>query len=305
MTTTAATFNSRNWAPQVSGRKMIGRHLRNRSITFVEDSIGGRDSDEVDQISSLDNTALNQEAESKGIVMSECVDNNSGSIITTEISVSMSARQLQDLVTKAFSTLRTDIVAIIKTDNLNLDSKLQVATENIAAKIQQENEKLSEKLIQKLQDEVKKLSNDICTLRSDTEHKFQEVTKTIGGISVATNEKIGVHVIATRKLTDRISQEMNARSGHLFDDMKEYRTQTENSLKEFRQDYSLLRGQMNLEQAAWQNKAGGERDEMNDNVRLVEERVARLVEDRVTEIQAAVQSNIQKVIQKLQIYENS
>jgi len=30
-----------------SGRKMAGRHLCNRSITFVEDSIGGRDSNEV------------------------------------------------------------------------------------------------------------------------------------------------------------------------------------------------------------------------------------------------------------------
>jgi hypothetical protein len=34
---------------------------------------------------------------------------------------------------------------------------------------------------------------------------------------------------------------------------------------------------------------------VNDNVRLVEERVARLVENRVTEIQAAEQNSIQKV----------
>jgi hypothetical protein len=33
--------------------------------------------------------------------------------------------------------------------------------------------------------------------------------------------------------------------------------------------------------------AGGEMDKLNDNVRLVEDRVARLVEDRVAEIQAA------------------
>jgi hypothetical protein len=56
-----------------SGRKMAGRHLRNRSITFVEDSIGGRDSNEADEISIFDNTAINQEAGTVGIVMSECV----------------------------------------------------------------------------------------------------------------------------------------------------------------------------------------------------------------------------------------
>jgi len=110
-----------------SGREMAGRHLRNRSIAFVEDSSVHRDSNEVDQISSLDNTAVNQEAETEGIVMSECEGNNSDSIVTTEVGVRMSARQLQDLLTNALSTLRTDIVTII-------DSKLQAVTENITAK---------------------------------------------------------------------------------------------------------------------------------------------------------------------------
>jgi len=134
---------------------------------------------------------------------------------------------------------------------------LQAATENITPKIKQENENLSEKLTQKLHNEVQNLSSDICTSRNDTEHKFQEVTRTIGCLSVALNERIDAHVEATRKMTDRISQEMNARSGGLLDGMKEYRTETENGMKEFRQDYSVLREQRNSEQATWQNKAGG------------------------------------------------
>jgi TRAP-type C4-dicarboxylate transport system substrate-binding protein len=81
----------------------------------------------------------------------------------------------------------------------HLDSKLQAATENMTAKIQQENEKLSEKLTQKLHKEVQKLSSDICTLRSVTERKFQEVTRTIGCVSDALNERIDAHVVATRK----------------------------------------------------------------------------------------------------------
>ena len=52
---------------------------------------------------------------------------------------------------------------------------------------------------------------------------------------------------------------------------------------------------MNSEQAAWQNKVGGEIDKVNDSVRLIERRVARLVEDRVTEIHAAAQNSIEKV----------
>jgi hypothetical protein len=65
---------------------MTGRQLRNRSITFLEDNIGGRDSDEVHHISSLDDIAINQEVESEGIIMSECIGNNAGSIITAEVS---------------------------------------------------------------------------------------------------------------------------------------------------------------------------------------------------------------------------
>ena len=44
---------------------------------------------------------------------------------------------------------------------------------------------------------------------------------------------------------------------------------------------------MNSEQATWQDKVGGEIDKKKDSVRLVE--------DRVTEVQAAAQSSIQKV----------
>jgi Skp family chaperone for outer membrane proteins len=224
---------------------MAGRHLRNRSIIFVEDNIGGRDSNEVDEISSFDNTAINQEAETVGIVMSEYEVNNSDTIVSTEVSVGMLTRKLQDLLTNAIYTLRSALLTVTE----QLDSKLQAATENITAKIQQENEKLT----QNLHNEVKKLSSDICNLRSDTEHKFQEATRTIGGISDALNERIDAHVIATRKITDRISQEMNARSGRLLEDMKEYRTEIENSLKEFRQDYILFREQVHSEQATWQN----------------------------------------------------
>jgi len=39
----------------------------------------------VNEISSLDNTAVNRRAETEGTVMSECEGNNSDSIVTTEV----------------------------------------------------------------------------------------------------------------------------------------------------------------------------------------------------------------------------
>jgi len=60
---------------------MASRNLRNRSITFVEDSTSDRDSNEADEISSLGNTVMNQEAETEGVVMSEYEGNNSDCIV--------------------------------------------------------------------------------------------------------------------------------------------------------------------------------------------------------------------------------
>ena len=94
---------------------------------------------------------------------------------------------------------------------------MQAATENITGEIRQENEKLSEKLTQKLHNEklsekkltqklhneklskkltqklhneVKTLSSDICTLRNDTERKCQEVTTAIEGVRDSLTERI-------------------------------------------------------------------------------------------------------------------
>lgn len=58
-------------------------------------------------------------------------------------------------------------------------------------------------------------------------------------------------------------------------------------MKQFGQDYSQFREQMNSEQVTWQDKAGGEMDKVKDSVRLVE--------DRVTEIETVAQNSIQKV----------
>ena len=97
-----------------SDEKMAGRNLRNRSFTFVEDSTGGRSINEVDEFSSLGNTTVNQEAKTKGTVMSEYEGNNSDSIITTETNVGMT-RQLQSLLNNVITTSRADIVTMTET----------------------------------------------------------------------------------------------------------------------------------------------------------------------------------------------
>jgi len=56
----------------------------------------------------------------------------------------------------------------------------------------------------------------MCTLRNDTERKIQEVTTAVGGVSDSLNARIHAHVVATGKMTDRISQETNGRARQLL-----------------------------------------------------------------------------------------
>lgn len=116
---------------------MADTHFRNRSITFVEDSVSDRGSNEVDEFSGIGNTAVNREAETEGTVMSECVGNNFDSIVTTETSVGMTTKQLQDLLNDVITTWRIstvtmseskfqDIVTMIETN-----SKFEAECSNI------------------------------------------------------------------------------------------------------------------------------------------------------------------------------
>ena len=109
------------------------------------------------------------------------------------------------------SSLRSSFLVITE----QLDSKLQAATDNITARIQQENDKLSKEFNQNLHVEVNKLIGKICTLRNDCENKFQEVAGTIGGINDVLHEKIDAHVVASRKVTDRISQELLGKDAYM------------------------------------------------------------------------------------------
>jgi len=80
--------------------------------------------------------------------MSECECNNADSTVTTVVGVGVSGRQLQHRLTIGLSTLRTDIVTIIDTNNskfqaecLNLKSDFLYITEQLHSKHQTATEK--------------------------------------------------------------------------------------------------------------------------------------------------------------------
>ena len=108
--------------------EMAGRHLRNRSITIVEDKIERKGSNEVDVINSLKSAAVNQEVATEETDIPEREGNNSDSMVSNEVGVCRSTRQLQDLLTNAFSALRADIVTIIEKKLRNSSRVFKIKT---------------------------------------------------------------------------------------------------------------------------------------------------------------------------------
>jgi hypothetical protein len=95
---------------------MVCKHLRNRSIAVLEDGTCDKDNDEVDKSSSIKDIVVIQEAERDGsVVTSESEVDNFVSTLITEGSVSTSTRQMQDLLSSAITTLRSDIITITET----------------------------------------------------------------------------------------------------------------------------------------------------------------------------------------------
>ena len=144
----------------VSGGDMADKHLRNRSIAITEDKLEHKGSNKVDVINSPKSMVVNQEIETEETNIPEHESNQSGSMVVKEIGTCRSTSQLQDLITNAIAALRTDIVMIIEKNNSEIQvecSKLRLelatATASITTKIEQENEKQT----QKLYNEVKKI----------------------------------------------------------------------------------------------------------------------------------------------------
>ena len=60
------------------------------------------------------------------------------------------------------------------------------------------------------------------------------------------NGRTVAHSVAARKVTIRIFQEANVSLESLFDDLKDYRAETENSLKEIKERFDSVQRRIEL-----------------------------------------------------------
>ena len=93
-------------------------------------------------------------------------------------------------------------------------------------------------------------------MRNDTDKEVQQVKGTIEGISDDLHEKINANIVDTRKGTERVAYEVNARSKSLIEEMQKYKGDTENKIMSVRQDFSKFREEVTADHARWQLKAG-------------------------------------------------
>jgi uncharacterized glyoxalase superfamily protein PhnB len=103
---------------------MAGKHLRNRNIAGLEDSTCDKNNDEGNNTNSDKDSIVDHEAEIDGsVVMTEGEIDKSASTHTTEASVSMSTKQMQNLLSSAITTLRADIVTVTETKFQDIENR--------------------------------------------------------------------------------------------------------------------------------------------------------------------------------------
>jgi hypothetical protein len=144
------------------------------------------------------------------------------SIVASNESITMSARQLQDMLANVMCGIREENRKLAET----FDSKLQSAIRDITTKFQDENRKLftdltnqfkaeTAKLKQglsfKTKTEVNSVSQALNNLREETETEIANC-KTLESKCGGLNERINAHIVEARKEMGRISQEVNTKS---------------------------------------------------------------------------------------------
>ena len=144
----------------------------------------------------------------------------------------------------------------------------------MTAKFQAETVKLREESSQKIQNEVTNMSQDFSALRNDTDKEVQQVKVTIEGISDDLHEKINAHTVDTRKGSERVAHEVNARSKSLIEEMQNYKGDIESEVMSVRQDFRKFREEITADHARWRLKAGTVIEKVSGSMKVMEDRVA-------------------------------
>jgi hypothetical protein len=112
------------------------------------------------------------------------------------------------------------------------ESANEALSNNLIKQFREENERLEGELSGNLRSEVKQLKQDLTKLRKDAESEI-EIVRTITEKECGRiDEKITNHIVGSKRLMDRMSQEMNAKTHGLAADLTGHITQTEQEIAE-------------------------------------------------------------------------
>jgi hypothetical protein len=239
---------------------MTSRRLRNRSLSVFSQA----DSDHIENVDVSDvtcfesdaeltireNPALEQAEQNANIV----VTSNDNVTISTDFNVekvSMSATQLQELLSTLVQIIQSEICKQTAALVATMESKLAPAIQKLKFELRCGNEKLAESLISKsesanaaireelsakISSEIRVVSDKIENVSRNAEIKITTLHNTIESVRACMNERMNAHVVQSRKKTDRQGQRITGASISLLASIKEHKEQVGVTIDKFNSD---------------------------------------------------------------------
>jgi hypothetical protein len=183
---------------------MATRNLRSRTAEFADTNVNV-EVECTDDSSYRQSEALNDEErgtsavsplERQDPVSLGDTDTLNSSIVTNSKNDSLMSAQIQVLLADVLSNLR------------NIKEQNEKANKELAANLMAENEKLADRLSEKVQQEITKVTQAICQLREETKGEIQLVRDEFDKLSNSVDERIAIHDKSTKHENDLLRKEM-------------------------------------------------------------------------------------------------
>jgi ElaB/YqjD/DUF883 family membrane-anchored ribosome-binding protein len=118
-------------------------------------------------------------------------------IATNNDKDSHGSAQIQDMLADVLSTLNS------------IQSQKTKANEELGAKLMAENQKLADRLTEKLQHEITEVIEAICQLREETRHEIQSIRDDLNKLSTSVDERVSKYINSTKEQHNNLRKEMN------------------------------------------------------------------------------------------------
>jgi hypothetical protein len=158
----------------------------------------------------------------------------------------ISTSHLQDLLatvmtaiqaesSKQTAAFQTEVAKLMETLKMQFRQENEKLAASLTERFEAANAKLREEFNVKLKYEIQGVSERVDTLRRDTEHGINNLTKSVENVSEGVSAIVNAHVVQTRKELDKQGQEIITSLKVVLTSVREHKAETGSTVANLRQ----------------------------------------------------------------------